>query len=158
MFKEKIKDFIKAGVLDAYHYADSAKGMRIQNELKARYGKKLKGLLENDKVMVYVCGAMGAKDSVNQVLAEIAGFKNNPEKAAALIAELEDKCLVQSTASTPDRFFIKWHDQQSTSGYLLPKDRQSWTEKVGGKSASNPESWAQVISSGESRAGGAGRI
>lgn len=158
MFKEKIKHFLEIGVLDDYVYADSAKEVRVQNALQAHYGEELKGLLKNDKAMVYVCGAMGAKDSVNDVLAEIAGFERGSDDAAAFIAELEEKCLVQSTASKPDRFFTTWCKQQELSSYLLPKDRQSWTEKVGGKSASNPEGWAQVISSGQSRAGSAGRL
>lgn len=144
MFSEEIQHFLEIGVLDDYRYADSTADLpngekgRIQHVLKAEYGDELRSLLEEEKAMVYVCGAMDAKEGVDEVLAEIVGFGRGSDEAAEYIRQLMDKWLIQSTASKPDRFFTAWRDAQSHApGYREPKPRVSWTnDQVGGKSAS----------------------
>lgn len=156
MFQDEIRQFLNDKILDAYHYADSTLSLpdgekgRVHNVLKAKYGEELRGLLAQEKAMVYVCGAKEARDDVDAALAEIAGFGRGSKEAGAFVAELEDKCLIQSTASKPDRFFTFWREQQSElPSYWLPQTRESWTAKVGGKSASTPEAWAKRIVSPE---------
>jgi len=129
--------------LDKYRYADSKKTLEngekeyIQNVLKYEYGDQLRELLAQNEAIIYVCGAEAAKEGVDNVLAEIAGFKRDSAEAKAFINDLESKCVLQSTASKPERFFNKWKDVNPLTDHRMPMSEK--------QRENNPDNWTRRV-------------
>lgn len=143
MFADEIKGFVRAGILKEYHYADSkvkldnGEKAYIQNVLKDKYGGKLGELLAQEEAVIFVGGAEDAKKAVDATLSEIAGFERDTDAARIFIKGLEDRCMVQSTASKPERFFNKWRDENHSTDHRKPMPEEQ-REK-------NPDRWTQRI-------------
>lgn len=150
LYAEECRQFVKDGLLDAYHAAASSTGKEkyvtlkngklhetelqgktengaryyIQDVLSASYGKDMDAQLRSGKAMVYVCGTQGALRGV---------FGKWPDAFRA------NHTALQHTASVPGRFFDNmWRRANEATSYRepLPVERRSqenpaaWTKRI----------------------------
>lgn len=162
LFAKECRQYVKDGIIDAYHATSSSDGKEkivtlkdgalqeqdvqghsksgkyyIQDVLEASYGSHMDKDLRDGKAMVYVCGTQGALRGVFSKWQD--AFRSSPVS-------------LQHTASIPGRFFQGfWRGRNDVTSHREPMP-------VENRSEANPAAWTRrVLKIVEVREGAAAR-
>ena len=77
IFEDELKEYQSKGVLTelngAFSRDDPNKKIYVQDVLKEKYGTKLKELIKDNKMYVYICGSLSMGSNVKSVISETVG-------------------------------------------------------------------------------------
>ena len=77
IFEDELKQYQSKGVLtelnEAFSRDDQNKKIYVQDVLKEKYGTKLKELIKDNKMYVYICGSLSMGRFVKSVISETVG-------------------------------------------------------------------------------------
>ena len=93
IFEDELEGYKRKGVLTELHGAfsrdDPHKKIYVQDVLKEKYGDRLKELIKEKKMFVYVCGSLSMGNMVKSLISETVGKEtyDEMEKEKRLITE-----------------------------------------------------------------------